>query len=70
MSEKWYVIKVSEENREKYSIPEDYVAIKYRDGLENTITEYGDTTILITPSKDVAETIVRELNEQLREQSN
>lgn len=63
MSEKWYVVKVSEENREKYSIPDDYVAIKYRYGLEETITEYGDTTVLITPSKNVAETIVRELNE-------
>lgn len=65
MSEKWYVVKVLDENREKYSIPEDYVAIKYRDGLENTITEYGDTTILITPSKNVAETVVRELNGKL-----
>lgn len=70
MSEKWYVIKVSEENREK-NIPHDsYVVMKYREGLETTITAYGDTTVLITPSKEIAESAKRALDEQLQEQSN
>lgn len=69
MSEKWYVIKVSKENREK-NIPHDsYVAIKYRDGLEETITDHGDRIVFITQSKNFAETLVRNLNEQLPEQS-
>lgn len=70
MSEKWYVIKVSEENIEK-NIPHDsYVVMKYRAGLETTITYYGDTTVLITPSEEIAESTKRELNERLQEQSN
>ena len=65
MSDKWYVIKVSEENREK-NIPNDsYVVMKYRARLETTITCYGDTTILITPSKEIAENTKRALNERL-----
>ena len=63
MSEKWYIVKVSDENREKYSIHDSYVVINSRDGLEETITKYGDTIVLITPSKNVAETVVRKLNE-------
>ena len=70
MSDKWYVIKVSEENREK-NIPHDsYVVMKYRAGLETTIKAYGDTTVLITPSKEIAERTKRALDEQLQEQSN
>lgn len=70
MSKKWYIVKVSEENKEKYSITNDYVVLKSRDELQETITEHGDTAVLITPSKNVAETVVRKLNEQLQEQSN
>lgn len=70
MSDKWYVIKVSEKNREK-NIPNDsYVVMKYRAGLETTITCYGDTTVLITPSKEIAESTKRALDEQLRKQGN
>ena len=65
MSKKWYIVKVSEENKEKYSITNDYVVLKSRDELEETITEYGDTTVLITPSEIVAETVARELNGKL-----
>lgn len=70
MSDKWYVIKISEEHREKYSIPNGYVVMKYREGLETIIIKYGDTTVLVTPSEDVAYGTKRALDEQLRKQSN
>ena len=70
MSEKWYVIKVSEENREKNINHDSYVVMKYRAGLETTITCYGDTTVLITPSKEIAESTKKALDEQLQKQSN
>lgn len=44
--------------------------MKYRAGLETTITCYGDTTVLITPSKEIAESTKRALDEQLRKQGN
>ena len=51
---------------EKKNIPHDsYVVMKYRAGLETTIKSYGDTTILITPSKEIAERTKRALDEQL-----
>lgn len=67
MSDKWYVIKISEENKLNFGETEDYlVSINY-DALEEDVERYGDTIILITPSKEIAETTKRVLNEQLRE---
>lgn len=62
MNDKWYVVKLGDERLLEYSLPDSYVVIKYRDGLEETITERADTTVLITPSRYIAETLVRKLN--------
>ena len=70
MSEKWYVIKVGEENRKNKPWLGNYLVQVYVDNLEETITYYGDTTVLITQSKEIAESTKRALNEQLQEQSN
>lgn len=70
MSDKWYVIKVGEENKRNKPWLGNYLVQVYVDGLEEIITEYGDTTVLITPSKEIAESTKKALNEQLREQSN
>ena len=70
MSDKWYVIKVGEENRKNKHWLGNYLVQVYVDGLDETISEYGDTTILITPSKEVADNTKKALNEQLQEQSN
>lgn len=69
MSEKWYVVKVSEENIEK-NIPHDsYVITRCYDGLDKEINRFGDTIILTTPSEEIARNVKRALDEQLQEQS-
>jgi hypothetical protein len=70
MIDKWYVIKVGEENKKNKPWLGNYLVQVYVDGLEETIIEYGDTTVLVTPSKKIAESTKRTLNEQLQEQSN
>jgi len=70
MSDKWYVIKVGEENRKNKPWLGNYLVQVYVDNLEETIIEYGDTTVLVTPSKEVAYGTRRVLDEQLRKQGN
>ncbi|QGT53226.1 hypothetical protein HYQ15_gp50 [Lactococcus phage CHPC958] len=65
MSEKWYVVKYSDKTIEDYFLPDSYVVVKYKRGLEKDIIEHGDTVVLITPSKEIAESTKRTLNEQL-----
>lgn len=63
MIEKWYVIKVSKENKIKFSETEDYlVSISYED-LEEDVERYGDTIVLITPSEEIARKTKKQLNE-------
>ncbi|ASZ71837.1 hypothetical protein 88605_46 [Lactococcus phage 88605] len=70
MSEKWYVIKVGDENRKNKPWLGNYLVQVYVDNLEETIIEYGDTTVLVTPSEEVAYRTKRVLDEQLRKQGN
>lgn len=67
MSDKWYVVKVSEENKKKYHVPNNFVVFPCNDAFNQVIERLGDTIILITPSKEIAENTKRALNEQLRE---
>lgn len=67
MNDKWYVFKLEEERLLECSLPDSYIVLKYRDGLEQNIIEFGYTTILITPSRYIAETLVRKLNGQIQE---
>ena len=66
MIEKWHVVKVSEENREKYFVPDNYVVFPCNDTYNKIIKNLGDTIVLTTPSKDLAESIKKALDEQLR----
>ncbi|NBK98911.1 MAG: hypothetical protein EOM50_12990 [Erysipelotrichia bacterium] len=68
MSEKWYVIKVSEENKLNFRDTQYYVTSFYYASLEDDIDRYGDTVVLITPSEELAENTKKALNEQIREQ--
>ena len=70
MIKKWYVIKVGDENKKKNPWLDNYMVQEYVDNLEKAIIDYGDTTVLITPSKEIAESTKKALNEKLREQSN
>ena len=70
MSEKWYVIKVREENMEKYFFPDSYVVFPCNEASDQVIKNLGDTIVLITPSKEIADNTKKALNEQLQEQSN
>ena len=63
MIEKWHVVKVSEENREKYFVPDNYVVFPCNDTSNQVIKNLGDTIVLTTPSRDLAESIKKELDE-------
>ena len=66
MNEKWYVIKVSEENKLNFGEKDDYlVSINY-EALEEDVERYGDTIVLITPSEELAKNTKKALNEQLQ----
>ena len=67
MIEKWHVVKVSEENREKYFVPDNYVVFPCNDDYNQVIKNVGDTIILTTPSKEIAGNTKKALNEQLQE---
>ena len=67
---KWYVIKLSEENKKKYNEINNFVICKYYEGLEKRISSYDDTTVLVTTSIEIAENTKKALDEQLREQGN
>ena len=67
---KWYVIKISEENKKKYGETNNFVICEYYDGLDDFISFYEDTIVLVTTSKEIAENTKKVLDEQLREQSN
>ena len=68
MSEKWHVVKVSEENREKYFVPDNYVLFPCNDTYNQIIKNLGDKIVLTIPSKEIAENTKKVLNEQLQEQ--
>ncbi|AIX12557.1 hypothetical protein WRP3_054 [Lactococcus phage WRP3] len=70
MIEKWYVVKVSEENKKKYHAPNNFTVFPCNYIFDQAIKRLGDTVVLITPSKDIAERTKKALNEQLREQGN
>ena len=63
---KWYVIKISEENKKKYDETNDFVICKYYKGLDERISSYNDTVILITTSIEIAENTKRALDEHLQ----
>jgi hypothetical protein len=65
MSEKWHVVKVLEENREKYFVPDNYVVFSCNDVSNQVIKDLGDTIVLTTPSKEIAESTKKALNERL-----
>lgn len=67
---KWYVIKISEENKKKYGETNNFVICEYYDDLDEFISFYEDTIILITTSKEIAENTKRKLDEQIQKQSN
>ena len=69
MIEKWYVVKVSKENKKKYYAPNDFTVFPCSDISNQVIERLGDTIVLVTPSKDIAESTKKVLNEQLRKQS-
>lgn len=69
LNDKWYVIKVGKENRKNKPWLGNYLVQVYVDGLEETIAEYGDTIVLITTSKEIAENTKRKLDEQIQKQS-
>ena len=64
MINKWYVIKVSEEN--KFNKKRNYIISPYYDNLEKDIKRNKDTIISIIPSKETAENTKRVLDEQLQ----
>ena len=66
MIEKWYVIKVSEEVKKTYDLTDSFVVCKYRDDLDKLLYYSKHITILITPSKEIAEITKRALNGQLQ----
>lgn len=68
MIEKWHVVKVLEENREKYFVPDSYVVFSCNDVSNQVIKNLGDTIVLTTPSREIAESTKKALNEQLQEQ--
>ncbi|MDU1629019.1 MAG: hypothetical protein E6835_00420 [Lactococcus lactis] len=61
MSKKWYVIKVSEEN--KFNKKRNYIISPYYDNLEKDIKRNKDTIISITPSEEIARKTKKQLNE-------
>ena len=63
MIEKWYVIKVSKENKLNFGETQDYLISLYYDDLEDDIDRYGDTVVLITPSEEIARKTKKQLNE-------
>ena len=65
MSDKWHVVKVLEENREKYFVPDSYVVFPCNDESNQVIKNLGDTIVLTTPSREIAESAKKALNEQL-----
>ena len=65
MSDKWHVVKVLEENREKYFVPDKYVIFPCNDESNQVIKNLGDTIVLTTPSREIAESTKKALNEQL-----
>lgn len=65
MSEKWHVVKVLEENRKKYFVPDNYVVFSCNDVSNQVIKDLGDTIVLTTPSKEIAESAKKVLNERL-----
>lgn len=69
MIEKWYVVKVSEKNNKKYNVQNNFVVFPCTDIFDQVIERLGDTVVLTTPSKEIAESTKRALNERLQEQS-
>ena len=70
MIEKWYVIKVGEEVKKTYFMTDSFVVRKHYDNLDKLIYHSEHIIILTTPSKEIAESTKRVLDEQLREQGN
>ena len=64
MSEKYYVVKLSKKEKLK-SGGLGYTTFIGYDGIEEHMDRYGDIPILITPSKELARSTERMLNEQL-----
>lgn len=69
MNKKWYVIKVSEENKLNFRDTEDYIVSIGYDVLEEDVERYGDTIVLITPSEELAKNTKKALNGKLQKQS-
>ena len=69
MNDKYYLIKLSEEEKFKFGGLDYIITFSYK-GLEEDINRFGNTTILITPSKELAISTLGALSEQLREQGN
>lgn len=68
MSEKWNVVKVSEKNKKMFHALDSFVVFPCYDTANKVIEHMGDTVVLITPSKEIAESTKRALDEQLRKQ--
>ncbi|ABB77608.1 hypothetical protein [Lactococcus phage 712] len=69
MSEKWYVIKVGEEVKKTHYLTDNFVVRKHYDYFDKRIADSENIIILTTPSKEIAESTKRALDEQLRKQS-
>ncbi len=69
MSEKWYVIKVGEEVKKTHYLTDSFVVRKHYGNLDKLIYRSENIIILTTPSKEIAESTKRALDEQLQEQS-
>ena len=65
MIEKWYVVKVSEKNKKRFHILDSFVVFPCYDSANQVIEHMGDTVVLTTPSKEIAESTKRALNERL-----
>ena len=69
MSNKYYVVKLSEEVK-IYFGGLDYIIVLGYEKIEEDMYRHGYTPILITPSKEMAKRTLRALNEQLQKQGN
>ena len=64
MSEKWYVVKLSKEEKLK-SGGLGYMTFIGYDGIEEHMNRYGDIPILVTPSEELAKSTTKALNGKL-----
>lgn len=65
---KWCIVKTSEENKIKYEEEENYTIAIYNEKNIKSVNYFNDTIVLITPSKEIAESTKKALDEQLQEQ--